>query len=230
MSFLVWLGWSVAYVHGWAQAYYYGFPWELVEIGMPNIARSLGYVLFLSLIIGLLYTLGVAAMRIAKRCLPRQITAPLRIFIWSAIVSGPILVQIFLFMKRIDYVFIAIYLLFAACLSAAFQTKVKTLNPNRLIRQIKSKQINLLILIAGSYLYFTASAFMVGYYRPMFRTTYPSVEIRQAVYYVLVKSNTTLVLAQNTSPDNRIFFVAPCRSLNQPICRIKMARVAKPFH
>ena len=51
MAFLVVLGWSVAYAYGWGQSYFYGFPWWYVDVGSGNVARSLGYVIWATIIL-----------------------------------------------------------------------------------------------------------------------------------------------------------------------------------
>lgn len=69
MAYLICLGWSIAYVCGWARAYYYGYSWELVEVGTSNIARSLGYVVFFSIIITIFYSCGMYVLHLVKKIL-----------------------------------------------------------------------------------------------------------------------------------------------------------------
>ncbi|MCT8715617.1 hypothetical protein KZ375_09780, partial [Glaesserella parasuis] len=59
MAFWGVTGWSVAYAYGWGQSYFYGFPWWYVDVGISNVARSLGYVLWNTAILFLTYLIGL---------------------------------------------------------------------------------------------------------------------------------------------------------------------------
>ncbi|MBV7388119.1 hypothetical protein KRX11_05570 [Pasteurellaceae bacterium TAE3-ERU1] len=221
-SFFIGLGWSVAYVYGWAQSYYYGYPWELVDVGIANIARSIGYVLFLSLIAFTLYWLGLAFLLLAKPHLPCALVKILRAFIFCTVLSAPIMIQVFLFMHRINYPFIALYLFFALTFSLLFRNKLKSLRTSSILAVVTSHKHNLAILALGIYLYFIISAFMLGYFRPAFRQEYPVIALNQTLYYVLTKSDDKLILAQSLAHDNRTFYLTPCNLERDNICRFSM--------
>ncbi len=71
MAYLICLGWSIACVCGWARAYYYGYSWELVEVGTSNIARSLGYICLFLIIITIFYSCGMYVLHLVKNIVHR---------------------------------------------------------------------------------------------------------------------------------------------------------------
>ncbi|CAM3932796.1 hypothetical protein ACLS0F_11240 [Avibacterium endocarditidis] len=66
LGFLVLVGWSVAYCYNWGLAWYYGYPWDIVEVGRSDIARSLFHVLGVSAFMLLAYVLGIKLLILLK--------------------------------------------------------------------------------------------------------------------------------------------------------------------
>ncbi|MBE2894960.1 hypothetical protein [Spirabiliibacterium falconis] len=223
-TFFIGLGWSVAYVYGWAQSYYYGYPWELVDVGIANIARSIGYVLFLSFIAAILYLLGLACLLFVKPHLPSVAVKVLRTFIFCTILSAPILIQIFLFMHRINYLFIGLYLSCALSLSIIFRNKLKSINNTALLTAIQKRKLNMVYTALFCYCYFVISAFMVGYYRPLFRVEYPVLTLAQKRYYVLAKSDDKLILTRSLEHENTTFYLTPCAYHPENLCAFTMTK------
>lgn len=227
MAYLICLGWSIAYVCGWARAYYYGYSWELVEVGTSNIARSLGYVVFFSIIITIFYSCGMYVLHLVKKCCPQDIIRSIRLFIVLTTVLSPIAVVLFLFMKEIDYTPIIIYLLLSIPTSIVFNKTVSTFRLQDLIQIINRQKINAMLVMSAVYIYFILSAFLVGYVSPILISEYATILFEGQPYYVLSTNNNILILSKSLERDNKQFFVFPCQLSPNRLCSLNMIDTEK---
>ncbi|URL02778.1 hypothetical protein L4F91_04045 [Avibacterium sp. 20-126] len=226
VTFLIGIGWSVAYSYGWAQSFYYQFPWELVEVGIPNIARSLGYVLFISIIISFVYIVGLYIIRKAKDHFSDRFMNRLRVFIIFTALSSPIVLQAILLIQHVSAVLLISYTLIAITIPLFVKLKYQSISPQNLNRLIKRKKLNPIYIMLFIYLYFIVSAFTIGYFRPAFKHEYASLEIEHQKYYILAKSNNFFVLSKNISTNNNIFFTYPCIEKPITICKFEVEKLS----
>lgn len=185
---------------------------------MHNVARSLGYVLFLSLIFLLAYIVGVISVKISKKDLSEKIVKLLRAFMCTTILVVPILLQYILFDNKVLYTVVPAYVLLAMVLSHFLSYKIDSINVQKVWNKIKRRDINLLLVLLAFYLYFVLSAFAVGYIRPYFRHSYPSIEVNNEFYYILAKNDKGLILSKDTRRKNDEFFVYPCEPHPNNLC------------
>lgn len=216
IAYLTFLGWSVAYIYGWAKSYYYNYPWELVEVGINNIARALGYILFVSLIISTLYILGLVMIRNAKRLFSNTVVSSIRTFVVLGIVFAPLLIQISLFTHETSYFILFIYLSIAILVSILCKRHHYNINFKQITLDIKNRKIHLEVVLIMVYIYFALSAFMIGYYRPIFKQEYSTITLFNEDYYILAKSNEKLILSQDIDNRNMKFFIYPCINHMKP--------------
>ncbi len=219
IAYISFLGWSVAYIHGWAKFYYYGYPWEFVEVGINNIARALGYVLFVSMIIFITCAIGWIIIRSAKRVFSRTTVASIRTFVVLSIVFTPLLVQLSLITHKTDYVIISIYLLGAIAISLICKKHSYHISIKKIIRDIKNHKIYLLTALTIVYFYFALSAFMIGYYAQIFPKTYAQITLSEEDYYIFGRCNGTFILIQDIGKKNSDFFIYPCMNNIKP-CKV----------
>ncbi|MCQ9120988.1 hypothetical protein BKG95_02510 [Rodentibacter pneumotropicus] len=219
LAYISFLGWSVAYIYGWAKFYYYNYPWEFIEVGINNIARALGYILFVSMIIFITCAIGLIVIRSAKQLFPSTMVASIRTFVVLSVVFTPLLVQISLITREPDYVIISIYLLGAIAISILCKKHSYHISIKKIIRDIKNHKIHLLTALTIVYFYFALSAFMIGYYAQIFPKTYAQITLFEEDYYIFGKSNDTLILIQELGKDNTGFFIYPCVNNIKP-CKV----------
>lgn len=227
MAYLICLGWSSAYVCGWARAYYYGYSWELVEIGISNIARSLGYIVFFSIIIAFVYSCGIYILHLVKKHCPQDIVRSVRLFVVLTTVLSPIAVVLFLFMKEIDYTAVVIYLLFSIPISIVFNKTVSAFRLQDLPQIINRQKMNIMLIMSSVYIYFILSAFLVGYVRPILISEYATILFEGQRYYILSTNNNILILAKSVQRNNDQFFVFPCQLSNNRLCSLNMVDTAQ---
>lgn len=219
LAYFSFLGWSVAYIYGWAKFYYFDYPWEFVEVGINNIARALGYILFVSMIITTTYIIGIVIIKNAKRLFSDTMVSSIRTFVVLSVIFTPLLVQISLFAYETDYLIILIYLLGAISISILCKKHRYHISIHNLINDIKNQKIPLIVVLAIVYVYFALSAFMIGYYAPLFKKEYAQITLFEEDYYILGKSYDTFILIQDTSKNNTSFFIYPCMNHIKP-CQV----------
>lgn len=208
MALLGVTGWSVAYAYGWGQSYFYGFPWWYVDIGTSNVARSLGYVIWATSILLVIYLIGLFCLSKAKKIMSDAHFELLRAYILIAILLSPLLLGCIALIGDCNYYVIGIYIVLIFFFTLIFKSKIKQYIPNISIRTVLRflyKNQNYIIL--GSYTYLVLFAFVMGYVRPNFKTAFDTIDINNKSYYVLAKYSDTFVLANNIDKNQEHFYI-----------------------
>ncbi|WGE89199.1 hypothetical protein [Actinobacillus arthritidis] len=208
MAFLGVLSWSATYSYGWAQAYFYGFPLWYVDIGAGNVARSLGYVLYVTLILCSTYLIGLFLLIKAKPFLSVSCVKLVRAGILCAIASLPILIISTLLTGKIHQNSIIAYccvvVLFILIFRHSITRHISNINIHTAINFFQSHKSYVLMF---TYAYFVLFAFMVGYLRPHFKTRFDMIEVNNTMYYILAKYNKTFILSKELKLDNDEFYL-----------------------
>lgn len=208
MAFLIVLSWSAAYTYGWGQAYYYGFPWWYVDVGVDNVARSLSYVLYVTLWLFAAYLIGLLLLTKVKPFLSLSCVKFLRALIIVAVLWLYLLIGSVLLTGKITPQIGVGYVVVVICSTVIFQSPINQhiqslhlANMLRLMYHYKN------YVLLSTYLYFVIFAFLTGYFRPYFKTGFDQLEIAHKMYYVLAKYNKTFVLAEEVKRDNEHFYL-----------------------
>lgn len=208
MALLGVTGWSVAYAYGWGQSYFYGFPWWYVDVGTSNVARSLCYVIWASSILLGIYLIGLFFLSKTKNIISEERFELLRAYILITILLSPILLGSIALVGRCDYYVIITYIILVFIFTLIFKQRIKQYIPNISIKvalRFFNKNQNYIIL--GTYSYFVIFAFIMGYVRPNFKTTFDMIDIEQNSYYVLAKYNDTFILANDIFSRQESFYI-----------------------
>ncbi|AKO30318.1 hypothetical protein A6046_03455 [[Haemophilus] ducreyi] len=207
MAFLGVLSWSAAYSYGWAQSYYYGFPWWYVEVGASNVARSLVYVLYVTFIIFVTYLIGVFLLIKTKPFLSLSCIRLVRAAIIFLVGLLPILIISTLLIGKISQKALLIYLGLVFVLTCLFHNAI-----NRHLSSINLREImhffqdHKSYVLLSTYLYFVFFAFVIGYLKPCFKSQFDMLEVNDKMYYVLAKYHKTFILSKELV-DNGNFYL-----------------------
>lgn len=208
MAFLGVLSWSAAYSYGWGQACFYGFPLWYVDVGAGNVARSLGYVFYVTAVLCTTYLIGLLLLTKAKPFLSESCIKLVRATILCALATLPILIISTLLNGKIYQQAVISYfcavLLFIIALRNVINRHISNINIYSAIQFFQSHKSNVLIF---TYVYFVIFAFMVGYLRPHFKTRFDMIEINAQMYYMLAKYNKTFILSKELKIDNDEFYL-----------------------
>lgn len=220
LGFLALLGWSVAYGYNWGLAWYYGYPWEIVEVGKADIARSLFHVLCVSAAMLFIYVLGIKILILLKEKMASLSFNFVRVLITCFILTFPIFLEIVISIKTFTLHNLIIYLtilLFISILLCRFFTRY---NICILWQHLLSRKINFLPIMIGIYFYFAILACFVGYLRPFNKSMYHKVDIDSEQYFILAKNCDSLILGKSYEKGGKYFYLMPCHYNGSTICQI----------
>ncbi|UXM97614.1 hypothetical protein [Aggregatibacter actinomycetemcomitans] len=208
MAFLVVLGWSVAYGYGWGQSYFYGFPWWYVDVGTGNVARSFGYVIWVSIILLATYLVGLFGLKKARPFMTDYCMNLLRTYILCNVFFIPVILGYILTVGKVNYLFAIFYIGITFTFTLLFKNyihkHIDTISINTTLAFLYKNKIYVML---ATYCYFVICAFIVGYSRPHFKTVFDSLEIEGKAYYVLAKYSDTFILAKSTRATNDSFYL-----------------------
>ncbi|WGE41922.1 hypothetical protein NYR75_09120 [Actinobacillus equuli subsp. haemolyticus] len=228
MAFLGALSWSAAYSYGWAQAYFYGFSWWYVDVGAGNVARSLGYVLYVTLILCSTYLIGLFLLVKAKPYLSHSCIKMVRAGILCAVTFLPILIVSTLITGKIYQLAVLSYfgtvLLFTLLFWNPINRHIGNINIHTAINFVQSHKNYVMIF---TYAYFVLFAFLVGYLRPHFKTRFDMLEVDHNMYYVLAKYNKTFILSKELKIDNDDFYLYEL--IPNQLGHVQMVCINHPF-
>ncbi|WP_167509581.1 hypothetical protein [Actinobacillus vicugnae] len=228
MAFLGVLSWSVAYSYGWATACFYGFSWWYVDIGADNVARSLGYVITVTLVLCLTYLIGLCLLVKIKPYLSDGCVKFVRATVLCAVVFLPILIVSTLMTGEIFQLMVIVYvatvLFFSLLFSRPINRHISNINVYTAINFFQNHKNHVMIF---TYVYFVLFAFLVGYLRPHFKTRFDMIEVEQKMYYVLTKYHKTFILAEELKSDNDDFYLYEL--IPNQLGHIKMVNKNYPF-
>ncbi|WP_032997213.1 hypothetical protein [Aggregatibacter actinomycetemcomitans] len=208
MAFLVVLGWSTAYAYGWGQSYFYGFPWWYVYVGTGNVARSFGYVIWVSIILLSTYLIGLFGLKKTQPYMTDACLSLLRTYILCTVFLIPGVIGYILTVGKISYLFILTYIIITFIVTLLFKHYIrKHISTISLNTTITFLYRNKSYVMLSTYCYFVICAFIVGYSRPHFKTVFDSLEIEGRAYYVLAKYSDTFILAKSIHSTNGNFYL-----------------------
>ncbi|MGY4677031.1 hypothetical protein ACWIT3_04730 [Pasteurella sp. P03HT] len=208
MAFLVILSWSIAYSYGWGQSYFYGYPWWYVDIHVSNIARSIGYVMSVTLLLASISFLTIYAIRKLKPFLSYNNLNRLRASSLSFIMWLPLLIIGFLLTGNLNHLILISYLIlfisFTFIIKNYIEKYIRYFNKDIILKYVHQYKFYLAILI---YLFFVLFAFVIGYFRPQFTHTFDMVEFNRKMYYVLSKYEDTIILSESIKKEGEDFYI-----------------------
>ncbi|MFW3379067.1 hypothetical protein ACN9NO_06895 [Glaesserella parasuis] len=208
MAFLGVTGWSVAYAYGWGQSYFYGFPWWYVDVGISNVARSLGYVLWNTAILFLTYLIGLYILIKAKKYMPEPYIQFLRAYILICIGLSPLLFGYITSIGRCNtYVglgYLLLILLFTLIFKNYINHNIPSISVKATMQFLYKNQVYIIIC---AYCCFVMFAFITGYIRPNFKNTFDIIDIDHKTYYILAKYSDTFILANEIHANNDNFYI-----------------------
>lgn len=229
MAFLGVLSWSAAYSYGWAQAHFYGYPWWYVDICAASLARSLGYVLFVTLMLCSTYLVGLFLLLKVKPFLSQSCIKLVRAGVLCAVTFLPILIISTLITGKIYQpaatTYVSIVLLFALFFRNPINRHISNINIHTVIGFFQSHKNHVLIF---TYIYFVLFAFIIGYLRPQFKTRFDMIEIDTKMYYVLAKYNRTFILSKELKMDNDDFYLYEL--VPNQLKHIQIVCISQPFN
>ena len=207
MAFLVVLGWSTAYAYGWGQSYFYGFPWWYVDVGTGNVARSFGYVIWVSIILLGTYLIGLFGLKKTKPYMTDACLSLLRTYILCTVFFIPGVIGYILIVGKISYLFVLTYILttfiFTLLSKNYIRRHISTLSIDAVVKFLYRNKSYVML---STYCYFVICA-IVGYCRPHFKTVFDSLKIEGKAYYVLAKYSDTFILAKTVHATNGNFYL-----------------------
>ncbi|MCW9717661.1 hypothetical protein [Avibacterium sp. 21-599] len=209
-GFLVLVGWSVAYCYNWGLAWYYGYPWDIVEVGRADIARSLFHVLGVSAFMLLTYILGIRLLILLKDKLSSSPFNFVRTLLTCFILTFPLFLEITVLIKVFTLYSLLIYitgLLVISLLLCRFFTRY---NICMLWQSLAKKQLNIVPTAVVIYFYFVILACLVGYLRPFNKDMYHKLEINAEQYFILAKNCNSLILGKSYEKGGKDFYLMPC--------------------
>lgn len=219
-GFLVLVGWSVAYGYNWGLAWYYGYPWEIVEVGKADIARSLFHVLGVSAVMILIYILGIKTLILLKEKLTALPFNFVRALITCFILTFPLFLEITVLIKAFTFHNLAIYLVGLLLISLVLCRFFTRYNICMLWQSFLAKKLNLVPAMIIVYFYFVILACLVGYLRPFNKNMYHKVEVDSAQYFILAKNCDSLILGKSYEKGGKYFYLMPCHYNGGGICHI----------
>ncbi|ACS97026.1 hypothetical protein NJ8700_02930 [Aggregatibacter aphrophilus NJ8700] len=226
MAFLVVLGWSVAYAYGWGQSYFYGFPWWYVDVGSGNVARSLGYVIWATIILLLTYLIGLFGLKKVKPYMSERCVNLLRTYILCTIFFIPIPVACILLVGKLNSIFAIVYIIttfiFTLLFKNYFRNHISTISIHVVIRFFHRNKSYVMLFM---YCYFVIFGFIMGYVRPNFKIIFDSMEVEKQSYYVLAKYSDTFILSRSIRATNGDFYIYKMNP--NSICHIKVVDIRK---
>ncbi|MFZ7224497.1 hypothetical protein [Avibacterium avium] len=220
LAFLVLVGWSVAYGYNWGLAWYYGYPWELVEVGRADIARSLFHVLVVSSLMIAVYIAGIKLLVSIKDKLSFVRFNFIRALITCFILTFPLFLEITVIIKVISLYILLVYLLILLILTIILANFLKNYNICMLWQFLTKAERNILPLLIASYAYFVILSCLVGYLRPFNKTIYHKLEVNHQQYFILGKNCNSLILGKTYEKGGKDFYLMPCHYNNGEICHI----------
>ncbi|MBW5823387.1 hypothetical protein [Yersinia enterocolitica] len=225
IAYIACLGWGSAYFYGWGLSNYYGFSWWYIAIGTDNIARSLFYAFSILFFWFLGWAIGVVLFFfVTKKTKIRKLSF-FRLFFALFLFFIPVAIEISLLNKTVVWqlfggsLFLAFVMAFFIRLYSLYFS-VECLSLLNLARK------NLLIICMVFFMvYFWIFSFFVGFYKPYIKKEYEMIRYNDGWYYVLFRTNDSLILSRSYSKgNNRFIFYAfnSTKSYEITVVRVKL--------
>ncbi|MFU2077892.1 MULTISPECIES: hypothetical protein [Avibacterium] len=220
LAFLVLVGWSVAYGYNWGLAWYYGYPWEIVEVGKADIARSLFHVIVVSTVMISVYIAGIKLLIAIKDKLSFVRFNFIRTLITCFILTFPLFLEVTVLIKVISLYSLLIYLAVLFTITILLAGFLKKYNICMLWHFITRADRNILPLMIAGYFYFMILSCLVGYLRPFNKETYHKLEVNNEQYFILGKNCNSLILGKSYEKGGKDFYLMPCHYNKGELCHI----------
>ncbi|QLD32273.1 hypothetical protein [Mannheimia varigena] len=207
LAFFTLISFATAYCYGWGQALFHGYPWWHVEVGNASMARSLAYVLVVSVLLFFCYALGYALINKVFKLHYFQHLGWLRVIVLVSVFTIPVILTFYVFTGIVPISISITYVLVTALSVLFFQKKWNDTKLDLDVRKMILKG-DLHIFNLFIFLYFSLLALHIGYLRAGLRTTYDYIEIENQKYYILsTNSDNGYIMGEKQKDnDNFIFF------------------------